>query len=202
MKGNKKGFYSSKKTTWAHCRMTKNMEKARELTAFFILVFSECTLSNVADNTKLEGVADMTDGCTATQRDPGMLEKWAKRNLMKFKGKCEEEDMGNYRLITLTSILEKVVEQVLLEVISEHMWDKKMTGNNQHGFMTQGKLRLTNLIAFCDRMTGSADNQRAVDVIFFGFSKAFDMFCYHIYTQPEKHGLSKWTRKGVKNGLD
>lgn len=88
--------------------------------------------------------------------------------------------MGNYRLISLISILGKVVEQILLEVISEHMWDKMMTGNSQHGFMTQGKLCLTNLIAFCDRMAGSANNQRAVDVMFFNFSKVFDMLRYRI----------------------
>lgn len=29
--------------------------------------------------------------------------------------------MGNYRLISLISILGKVVEQILLEVISEHI---------------------------------------------------------------------------------
>jgi len=46
--------------------------------------------------------------------------------------------------------------------------------------MTEGKLCLTNLIAFCNRMTGSADNQSAVDVMFFDFSKGSDMFCYRI----------------------
>lgn len=55
-----------------------------------------------------------------------------------------------------------------------------MTGNSQHGFMTQGKLCLINLIAFCDRMAGSANNQRAVDVMFFNFSKVFDMLRYRI----------------------
>lgn len=63
----------------------------------------ECTLSKVADNTKLEGAADVLDGCAATQRDPDMLEKWATRNLMKFnKGKCQVQCLGRITLSTST----------------------------------------------------------------------------------------------------
>ncbi|KAK4818016.1 hypothetical protein QYF61_004129 [Mycteria americana] len=51
---------------------------------------AECTLSKFAGDTKLEGVANMPEGCAAIQRDPNRLEKWANRILMKFnKGKCK-----------------------------------------------------------------------------------------------------------------
>lgn len=63
---------------------------------------TECTLSKVADNTKLEGVADTPDSGTATQRDPDKLEKRAMRNIMKFnKGKCSIQLLG--RITTSTS---------------------------------------------------------------------------------------------------
>jgi len=43
-----------------------------------------CTLSKFADDTKLEGVADMPESRAVIQRDLNRLEKWPNRNLMKF----------------------------------------------------------------------------------------------------------------------
>ncbi|KAK4830942.1 hypothetical protein QYF61_014401 [Mycteria americana] len=50
---------------------------------------TECTLCKFADDTKLGGVADTPDDGTAIQRNLDRLEKWANRNLMKFKEKCK-----------------------------------------------------------------------------------------------------------------
>jgi len=54
------------------------------------------------------------------------------------------------------------MEHVILETISRHIKNKKVIRNSQHG-ITKGQSCLTNLITFCDEMTGLVDRGRAVD---------------------------------------
>ena len=54
-----------------------------------------------------------------------------------FKGK--KEDPGNYRLVSLTLIPGKVIEQLILQTISRHMKNKKVIWSSQHGFR-KGKI--------------------------------------------------------------
>ncbi|PKU40229.1 rna-directed dna polymerase from mobile element jockey- hypothetical protein [Limosa lapponica baueri] len=80
---------------------------------------------------------------------------------------------------THTFIPGKVMEQLVLDVVSKHVEEKKVIRSGQHGFI-KGKSYLTNLIAFYDGMTGWVDEGRAVDVVYLDFSKAFGTVSHNI----------------------
>ncbi|KFV82507.1 RNA-directed DNA polymerase from mobile element jockey, partial [Struthio camelus australis] len=53
-------------------------------------------------------------------------EDWKKANVTPVFKKGKKEEPGNYRPVSLTSIPGKVMEQLILEVITKHLEDKKM----------------------------------------------------------------------------
>ncbi|CAM5137999.1 unnamed protein product [Eretmochelys imbricata] len=94
------------------------------------------------------------------------------------------------------------MEQVLKESILKHLEERKVIRNSQHGF-TKGKSCLTNLIAFYDKITGSVDEGKAVDVLFLDFSKAFDTVSHStVASKLKKYGLDEGTIRWIESWLD
>ncbi|CAM4611188.1 unnamed protein product [Lepidochelys kempii] len=94
------------------------------------------------------------------------------------------------------------MEQVLKESILKHLEEMKVIRNSQHGF-TKGKSCLTNLIAFCDEITGSVDMGKAVDEIYLDFRKAYDTVSHSILASKlKKYGLDEWTIRRIESWLD
>ncbi|GAB0188993.1 mitochondrial enolase superfamily member 1 [Grus japonensis] len=56
----------------------------------------KCTLMKFADDTKLSGEVDNSEGRATLQEDLGRLEEWANKNLMKSKDKCKVVHLGKY----------------------------------------------------------------------------------------------------------
>lgn len=65
-------------------------------------------------------------------------EDWRKENIIPVFKKGKREDSGKYKSVSLILILGKEVEQLILEMISRSIKDKKIIRRSHHGF-TKGK---------------------------------------------------------------
>ncbi|KAK4808263.1 hypothetical protein QYF61_020753 [Mycteria americana] len=92
---------------------------------------------------------------------------WRLANVTPIYKKGRKEDPGNYRPVSLTSVLGKLMEQIILSAITRHVEDNQGIKPSQHGFK-KGRSCLTNLISFYNKVTCLMDEGKAVDVAFGG----------------------------------
>ncbi|KAK4816201.1 hypothetical protein QYF61_012666 [Mycteria americana] len=127
---------------------------------------------------------------------------WRLANVTPIFKKGWKEDLGNYRPVSLTSVLGKLMEQIILSAITRHVEDNQGIKPSKHGFM-KGRSCLTNLISFCDKDTCLMDEGKVVDVVYLDCSKAFDTVSHSILLEKlAAHGLDGCTLHWVKNWLD
>ena len=72
-----------------------------------------------------------------------------------------KEDLGNYGPVNLTLVPGKVMEQIVLSVITWYVQDNQEIGLRQCGFM-KGRSCLTNLISFYNKVSHLVDERHSL----------------------------------------
>ena len=109
---------------------------------------------------------------------------WKVANIVPVHKKGDKSDVKNYRPISLTSLVMKVMEKYLRDEIYSKCCH--LINGKQHGFLPQ-KSCTTQLVTVLDDITQSMNSQNDVDVIYFDFAKAFDNVCHDIILHKLKH---------------
>ena len=79
----------------------------------------------------------------------------------------------NYRPMSLTSVVCKLLETLIRYHMVEFLVKHKLINTSQHGFL-KARSCLTNLLCFLEEITKWLDDGSPVDVVYLDFQKAFD----------------------------
>ena len=79
----------------------------------------------------------------------------------------------NYRPISLTSVVCKLMEKMVKDAVLAHLIENNLLSKKQFGFVS-GRSTITQLLNYLDKCAEIVANGGVVDSIYFDFSKAFD----------------------------
>lgn len=114
---------------------------------------------------------------------------WRIANITAIFKKGDKCCPGNYRPVSLASIICKIMETLIREEIMNHMKKYKLFSKKQFGFIS-GRSTVLQLIKVLDKWTTAIDEGHAVDVVYCDFMKAFDRV-------PHRRLLEKISRYGI-----
>ena len=98
---------------------------------------------------------------------------WRMANITPIHKAGSLKHVSNYRPISLTSIVSKLLEKILKAAIMSHLTENSLLRSSQHGFMSK-KSCLTNLLHSMEEVTNILDDGDCADILYLDFAKAFD----------------------------
>ncbi|CAM4645910.1 unnamed protein product [Lepidochelys kempii] len=111
--------------------------------------------------------------CNLSFKSASVPNDWKIANVTPIFKKGSRGDPGNYRLVSLMSVLGKLVETIVKNKIVRHPEEQKLLSKSQHGFC-KGKSCLPNLLEFFEGVNKHVDKGDPVDIFYLDFQKAFD----------------------------
>jgi hypothetical protein len=118
---------------------------------------------------------------------------WRRANVCPIYKKGVKSDPANYRPVSLTCVVGKVMESMVRDKIVEHLAENNLIRPSQQVFMS-GRSTVTNMLVYMEALTRLLDEGHTVDVLYLDFAKAFDKV-------PHRRLLDKCRGLGVEGKL-
>ena len=99
--------------------------------------------------------------------------QWLKACVTAIHKKGDKDLSENYRPISITSIVCKIIESLVRDRVVEHMTCNNLFSEYQHGFVPLRNC-MTNLLSCMEKWSEILECNDAIDVIYTDFAKAFD----------------------------
>ena len=134
--------------------------------------------------------------------DSGKLPSMWKKAVIKpiFK-KGNRHELGNYRPVSLTSIVSKVMESIMKKDIMDHLISQGLLSKYQFGFIP-GRSCESQMLFCLDMWSKYLDEGLAVDIVYTDFQKAFDAVPHQrLLNKLEAYGLGPKVVEWVKGFL-
>jgi hypothetical protein len=115
--------------------------------------------------------------------------QWKDAVISPIYKKGDRKQAQNYRPVSLTSIICKLLERLVVDQIREHLENNYLASKEQHGFTT-GKSTVTNLLEAMNLWTETLMHGTPVDILYLDYAKAFDTVPHvRLLRQVESFGI-------------
>jgi hypothetical protein len=130
---------------------------------------------------------------TKSLAEERLPEIWKTGHITPIHKKGKKTVPGNYRPVSLTSVVGKVMESLVGDKLVQHMIDGQHFCDAQHGFVP-GRSCMTQLLVTLELWTAWLDMGEPLEVVYLVFKKAFDSI-------PHSRLLEKLKAYGIDGNL-
>ena len=114
----------------------------------------------------------------------------------------EKNSPNNYRPVSITSVLSKILESILKDHFETHIQSFDIMHTSQHGFC-RGRSTSSNMLKFWNEVTDIVDKSGSVSIVYTDLRKAFDSVPHDLLIYKiQKYGIKGKNLKWIEDYLD